>query len=275
VAHGVDRGSGRLDAANKDNTVSGLDERFGLHGQTALVTGARGGIGRAATLALADAGADVVLWGHRPGSLDDVAKEVHDRGRRAVSVTADLADADTVRTAAETVLADHRIDILVNNAGTIRRGPAAETPPEDWQVVLDVNLTALFRLCQLVGRPMLDRGRGKIINVASMLSFQGGVRVPAYTASKHAVAGVTKALANEWAPSGVNVNAIAPGYIATDNTAVLRADPVREPEIRSRIPVGRWGEPDDLAGAVIFLASPASDYVHGHVLAVDGGWLAR
>jgi 2-deoxy-D-gluconate 3-dehydrogenase len=255
--------------------VSWIDQWFGLSGKTALVTGARTGIGRAVALALADAGADVVLWGHRAGGLDEVAVEVGARGRRASAVTADLGDPDAVRRSATAILAEHRIDVLVNNAGVIRRGPAADTPAEDWRTVLDVNLTALFLLCQLVGAPMLARGSGKIVNVASMLSFQGGVRVPAYTASKHAVAGVTKALANEWAPGGVNVNAIAPGYIATANTAVLRADRTREPEIRTRIPAGRWGEPDDLAGAVVFLASAASDYVHGHVLAVDGGWLAR
>jgi 2-deoxy-D-gluconate 3-dehydrogenase len=248
---------------------------FDLTGRTALVTGARGGIGRAAALALAGAGADLVLWGHRPGSLTEVAGEVTGRGRRAVSITVDLADLEAVRAGAAAVLAEHQVDILVNNAGIIRRGPAAEASLRDWRDVLTVNVDALFLLCQLVGAPMLERGRGKVINVASMLSFQGGIRVPAYTASKHAVAGLTRALANEWAPAGVNVNAIAPGYIATENTAVLRADPVREAEIRARIPAGRWGEPDDLAGAVIFLASGASDYVHGHLLAVDGGWLSR
>jgi 2-deoxy-D-gluconate 3-dehydrogenase len=248
---------------------------FDLHGQTALVTGARSGIGRAPALALADAGADLVLWGRRPSSLEQVTKEVADRGRRAETVTADLQDPESVRASVQAVLAEHRIDVLVNNAGTIRRGPAAETTLEDWNTVVEVNVTALFLLCQLIGAPMLTRGRGKIINVASMLSFQGGVRVPAYAASKHAVAGVTKALANEWAPAGVNVNAIAPGYIVTDNTTALREDPVREPEIRARIPAGRWGEPADVAGAVVFLASAASDYVHGHLLAVDGGWLSR
>jgi 2-deoxy-D-gluconate 3-dehydrogenase len=205
---------------------------FDLTGQTALITGARGGIGRAAALALAEAGADLVLWGHRPGSLTEVAAEVTGRGRRAVSITADLGDLEAVRAGAAAVLAEHEVDILVNNAGIIRRGPAAETSLQDWRDVLTVNVDALFLLCQLVGAPMLERGRGKVINVASMLSFQGGIRVPAYTASKHAVAGVTRALANEWAPAGVNVNAIAPGYIATENTAVLRADPVREAEIR-------------------------------------------
>jgi 2-deoxy-D-gluconate 3-dehydrogenase len=255
--------------------VSWVEEQFGLAGQTALVTGARTGIGRSAALAVGAAGADVVLWGHRPDGLDEVAAEVKARNRQVTVVGADLGDLAAVRATAEAVLADHQIDVLVNNAGIIRRGPAAETPAEDWRAVFDVNVDALFLLCQLVGAPMLGRGRGKIINVASMLSFQGGVKVPAYAAAKHAVTGLTKALANEWAAAGVNVNAVAPGYIATNNTETLRNDPQREPEIRARIPAGRWGDGDDLAGAFVFLATAASDYVHGHVLAVDGGWLAR
>jgi 2-deoxy-D-gluconate 3-dehydrogenase len=168
-----------------------------------------------------------------------------------------------------------RLDILVNNAGIIRRANAIETTPEDWQAVLDVNLTAVWALAQAAAQVMLPQGGGKIINIASLLSFQGGIRVPAYTAAKHAVAGLTKALANEWAGRGINVNAIAPGYMATDNTQALRDDPERNRQILERIPAGRWGTPADMAGAVVFLAAPASAYIHGYTLAVDGGWLAR
>jgi 2-deoxy-D-gluconate 3-dehydrogenase len=215
-----------------------------------------------------------VLWG-RTGGLDDVADEVRALGRRARSVGADLADSEAVRATSAHVLAQHEVDILVNNAGIIRRADARDIEWEDWRKVLDVNLDAVFTLCQAFGPPMLARRQGKIINIASLLSFQGGIRVPAYTASKHAVAGLTKALANEWAPAGVNVNALAPGYVATDNTEPLRSDPAREAEIRGRIPAGRWGEATDIAEAVLFLASPAAAYVHGHVLVVDGGWMAR
>ena len=168
-----------------------------------------------------------------------------------------------------------RVDILVNNAGTIRRHPAAQYPAEDWDAVIRTNLDAVFFLSQAIGRGMLERKQGKIINVASLLSFSGGITVPAYTASKHAVAGLTKALANEWAASGIQVNAVAPGYFSTDNTQALRADPKRSTEILGRIPAGRWGAPEDLAGAVVFLSSSAADYVNGHVLVVDGGWMAR
>ncbi|MGH3647692.1 MAG: 2-dehydro-3-deoxy-D-gluconate 5-dehydrogenase KduD [Micromonosporaceae bacterium] len=250
-----------------------LTDRFGLDGRTALVTGARTGIGRATALALAQAGADLVLWGRN--GLSEVAAEAAAEGAKVTTVTADLADPGAVTDAARQVLAEHRIDILVNNAGIIRRAAATDTSDEDWQDVLRVNLDAVFRLCRLFGAPMLEAGYGKIVNVASLLSFQGGILVPAYAASKHGVAGLTKALANEWAAGGVNVNAVAPGYVATDNTAALRADPHREAEIRGRIPAGRWGEPADIAGAVLFLACAAADYVHGHVLVVDGGWMAR
>jgi 2-deoxy-D-gluconate 3-dehydrogenase len=259
--------------------VSGRDDewlrdRFGLEGRTGLVTGARSGIGRATALALAAAGADLVLWG-RTGSLDDVAAEVRALGQRATCVGADLTDLDAVRATSARVLEQHEIHILVNNAGIIRRADARDVEWSDWRTVLDVNLDAVFTLCQAFGSAMLERRHGKIINIASLLSFQGGVRVPAYTASKHAVAGLTKALANEWAPAGVNVNALAPGYVATDNTEPLRSDPEREAEIRGRIPAGRWAEATDIADAVAFLASPAADYIHGHVLVVDGGWMAR
>ncbi|MGH3657682.1 MAG: SDR family oxidoreductase [Micromonosporaceae bacterium] len=262
--------------ANREPTISTADwlaERFGLDGRTALVTGARSGIGRKVALTLAAAGADLVLWGR--GGLDDVAEQVAEAGRKVTTVSADLADPAEVTDAAADVLARHRVDILVNNAGIIRRTPAAETTDEEWQEVLRVNLDAVFRLSQLFGAPMLEAGHGKIVNVASLLSFQGGILVPGYTVSKHGVVGLTKALANEWAAGGVNVNAVAPGYVVTDNTTPLRADPQREAEIRGRIPAGRWGEPADIAGAVLFLASTAADYVHGHVLVVDGGWMAR
>jgi 2-deoxy-D-gluconate 3-dehydrogenase len=247
---------------------------FALDGSTALVTGARAGIGRAAALALADAGADLVLWGHND-NLDETAAEVEARGAKVRTVAADLADEAAIRRVAERVLADSDVHILVNNAGIIRRGPALEMPDSDWRDVLQVNLNSVFLLSKLFGGPMCERGSGKVINIASMLSFQGGINVTSYAVSKHAIAGLTRALANEWAPLGVNVNAVAPGYVATGNTAALRANPVREAEIRARIPAGRWAQPDEIAGAVVFLASPAADYVHGHVLAVDGGWLAR
>jgi 2-deoxy-D-gluconate 3-dehydrogenase len=252
-----------------------VEERFGLAGRTALVTGAGRGIGRAIALALASAGADLVLWGRTRDGLAEVTNEIERLGRQASSVAADLADRDLLMKTAADVLAEHRIDILVNNAGLILREDAARVRWDDWRAVLDVNLDAVFLLCQLFGGPMLARGNGKIVNIASVLSFQGGFRVAAYAASKHGLAGLTKALANEWAAAGVNVNAVAPGYIATDNTAPLRADPEREAAIRARIPAGRWGEPDDIAGTVVFLASPAADYIHGHILLVDGGWMAR
>ncbi|GBF06078.1 2-deoxy-D-gluconate 3-dehydrogenase [Deinococcus aerius] len=248
---------------------------FSLEGRVALVTGGAGGIGQAVALGLAQAGADVAVVVHS-GTAETTGAGVERAGRRFLSVQADLAGPATVAPlVAEVEAGLGPIDILVNNAGIIRRQDAAEYPEEDWRAVLDVNLNAVWHLSQAVGRSMLARGRGKIINVASLLSFQGGVRVPAYAASKHAVAGLTKALANEWAARGVNVNAIAPGYIETGNTSALRADPERSRQILERIPAGRWGSPADLAGAAVFLASGASDYVHGHVLVVDGGWLAR
>jgi len=251
-------------------------DRFRLDGRVALVTGSTRGLGRGAALALADAGADLALLDR--GDASETADAVRALGRRVHVQRVDFehATASDLHAAvdrAEAELGD--VGILVNNAGTIRRSPATEHPAADWAAVLAVNLDAVFHLSQAAGRRMVERGRGRIINVASMLSFQGGVTVPGYTASKHAVAGLTKALANEWAASGVTVNAIAPGYMATDNTAALRADADRYASISSRIPAGRWGEPDDLQGAVVFLASDAAAYVTGTVLPVDGGWLVR
>jgi 2-dehydro-3-deoxy-D-gluconate 5-dehydrogenase len=254
-----------------------MTDWFSLDGRLAVVTGARRGIGLAIAEALAAAGADIVgvsATMERDGGAARERVEAH--GRRLTAVAADLAD----REAMDGLLArlgelDRPVDILVNNAGTIHRAPATEHPDDAWDHVLDVNLTAPFRLARALGSDMVRRGRGKIISVASLLSFQGGITVPGYTAAKHGIAGVTKALANEWAPHGVNVNAIAPGYVATDNTQALRDDPARSRAILERIPAGRWGRPDDLAGAAVFLASRASDYVHGTVLVVDGGWMAR
>lgn len=255
--------------------MTALEDMFGLAGRTALVTGARSGIGRASALALADAGADLVLWGRVPEGLDEVAELVRAKGRSATTVTADLADIDAVRALAADLAARMRIDILVNNAGTIRRGPVVDTSWADWRHVLDVDLDAPFVLAQTFGRAMLERGSGSIVNIASLLSLQGGILVPAYTAAKHALAGITKAMATEWAGSGVNVNAVGPGYTVTDNTEALWTDTDREAAITARIPAGHWGKPDEIAGAVVFLCSPAASYVNGHLLVVDGGWMAR
>lgn len=251
-----------------------MQASFDLSGRVALVTGANTGLGQAIAIALAAAGADIVAAG-RSDPVDTAAR-VRALGRRLHALHADLADTAAVAALVDgTLTAFGRLDILVNNAGIIRRTDALDVTPEDWDAVLDTNLKSLFFLSQAAARHMLGAGGGKIINVASLLSFQGGIRVPAYTASKSAVAGLTHALANEWAARGVNVNAIAPGYFETNNTAALRSDEVRAPQILARIPAGRWGKPDDLAGAAVFLASAASDYVHGIVLPVDGGWLAR
>lgn len=249
---------------------------FSLEGKRALVTGASRGLGRATAIALAEAGADVGCASSKPGGGSETAREIEKLGRKAWEFVADLSGRDAaVELANEATAGMGAIDILVNNAGTIRRTPAAQYSPEDWETVLRTNLDSAFFLSQAIGKGMLERKRGKIINVASLLSFSGGITVPAYTASKHAIAGITKALANEWASSGVQVNAVAPGYFETDNTEALRADAKRSSEILGRIPAGRWGQPQDLAGAVVFLASPASDYINGHVLVVDGGWMAR
>jgi 2-deoxy-D-gluconate 3-dehydrogenase len=248
---------------------------FRLDGQVALVTGGDKGLGQAMAVALAEAGADVAIVS-RSGHNDATQAAIEAAGRRSLALTADLGRPDAaVAVVEQAARALGRIDILVNNAGIIRRAAALETELADFQAVLDVNLVGVWALAQAAGRRMLAQGHGKIINIASLLAFQGGIRVPAYTASKHAVAGLTKALANEWARHGINVNAIAPGYMATDNTQALRDDPERSRQLLERIAAGRWGAPDDMAGAVVFLASRASDYVHGHVLVVDGGWMAR
>jgi 2-deoxy-D-gluconate 3-dehydrogenase len=251
-------------------------DSFRLDGRVALVTGGNRGLGRACAVALAEAGADIALLGRTDPV--ETAQQVTALGRRVSHVPCDLGQADPAGLAAAVgaVRAEFgRLDILVNNAGIIRRAPAVDVTPADWDDVRAVNVDAVFHLSQAAGRIMIDQGGGSIINIASMLSFQGGIRVPAYTAAKHAVIGITRALANEWAGLGVNVNAIAPGYMATDNTAALRTDPARAGAILDRIPAGRWGTPDDLAGAVVFLASDAARYVHAAILPVDGGWLAR
>ncbi len=247
---------------------------FDLIGKRALVTGANTGIGQAIAVALAEAGADVAVAG-RSEPAETLAK-IKAAGRKAVNISADLSSIEPVgRVVAEAVDGLGGLDILVNNAGIIRRDDLLNFSEEDWDAVTDTNLKTLFFLSQAAARVMVPNGAGKIINIASLLTFQGGIRVPSYAAAKSGVGGVTKAMANELAPSGVQVNAIAPGYIATNNTAALQGDETRNRQILERIPTGRWGRPEDIAGAALFLASPASDYVTGHVLAVDGGWLAR
>ena len=248
---------------------------FRLDGTVALVTGAATGIGAAIAEAFASAGADVACHGNQRAP-DATAERVRSLDKRALALRGDLGKKETARALVDaTVKGLGRIDIVVNNAGTIRRAPAAEYSEEDWATVIEVNLTSVFRVCQAAGQRMLAQGYGKIVNVASLLSFQGGITVAAYAASKGGVAQLTKALANEWAPRGVNVNAIAPGYIRTDNTLALQQNETRNRQILERIPAGRWGDPSDLAGAAVFLCSKASDYVNGHVLVVDGGWMGR
>jgi 2-dehydro-3-deoxy-D-gluconate 5-dehydrogenase len=251
-------------------------DQFKLHDRIALVTGASTGLGAAIAIALAEAGAQVCCHGNTR-SPQSTCDRIESAGGVAHAITGDLSDPETPKDlVAQTVERFGRIDILVNNAGTIRRAPAVDYSEEDWAAVIEVNLSSVFRLSQLVGRRMIENNRGgKIVNIASLLSFQGGITVPAYAASKGGVAQLTKALANEWARHGINVNAIAPGYMRTDNTAALRADETRNGQILERIPAGRWGEPEDLAGAAVFLSSSASDYINGHVLVVDGGWMGR
>lgn len=251
-------------------------DRFKLDGKVALVTGATQGLGQGMALGLAEAGADI--FGLDRCNLDETGDLVAARGRRFSQACIDLRQAsvaDLQEAVAAAVRALGRVDILVNNAGIIRRAPAIEFSEKDWDDVLHINLRAVFFLSQAAAREMIKQGGGKIINIASMLSFQGGIIVPSYTAAKSAVAGVTRALANEWAKHNINVNAIAPGYMATDNTAQIRADAARSQSILDRIPAGRWGEPSDLQGAAVFLASSASDYMNGAIVPIDGGWLAR
>lgn len=252
-----------------------MAHQFDLTGKVAVVTGCNTGLGQGMAIGLAEAGADIV--GLNRSDDRETAQAVGDIGRKYWRVDLDLSDTTQVKAALDEVVGiTGRIDILVNNAGMIRRGEALEFSEQDWDDVMNVNLKSLFLLCQAAAQQFVRQGsRGKIINIASMLSFQGGIKVASYTASKHGVVGITRILANELASHRINVNAIAPGYMETNNTAPLRKDQKRNAEILGRIPAGRWGTPDDLKGAVVFLAAPASDYVTGHVLAVDGGWLAR
>jgi 2-dehydro-3-deoxy-D-gluconate 5-dehydrogenase len=251
-------------------------DSFQLNGKNALVTGSRRGIGAAIAVGLAQAGANVACHGRNanPGSASE---EIRALGRKTAYFVGDVADAEIcAKLIDKTVSEFGSIDILINNAGIIRRAPASEYSAEDWEEVIAANLTAVFRLTQIAGRQMLKQEkRGKIVNIASLLSFQGGMLVPAYAAAKGGVAQLTRAFSNEWASKGINVNAIAPGYTVTDNTAALRSDPVRNRQILERIPAGRWGEPEEIVGAAVFLSSAASDYVHGHILLVDGGWMGR
>jgi 2-deoxy-D-gluconate 3-dehydrogenase len=247
---------------------------FSLAGKVALVTGANTGLGQGIAVALAEAGADVVAVGR--SSAAETERAVEATGRRFHFVHADLEQSrESARVVSQAVMAAGRVDILVNNAGIIRRNDALVFTEDDWDAALNVNLKTPFFLAQAAAKLMVENGGGKIINIASMLSFQGGIRTASYTASKSGLAGLTKLLANEWAARGINVNAIAPGYFETNNTTALRSDEQRNRDILGRIPAGRWGKPSDLGGAAVFLASAASDYVHGTVLAVDGGWLAR
>jgi len=251
-------------------------EKFDLHGQVAMVTGASRGLGQGIAVGLAEAGADIV--GVSRGSCDETAAAVERVGRRFAYLSCDLSTAtvaDLGQLVTDAVAALGRLDILVNAAGTTARHPSLDYPEDDWDMVLTVNLKSLMFLSQAAGRHFAKQGRGKIINIASALSFQGGFTVPSYTASKHGVVGVTRAMANELAAMNINVNAIAPGYMLTDMTAPLKADPVRNPAIMARVPAGRWGTPEDLQGAAVFLASDASSFCHGMVLAVDGAWLVR
>ncbi|GAE94475.1 2-deoxy-D-gluconate 3-dehydrogenase [Gracilibacillus boraciitolerans JCM 21714] len=252
-----------------------MNNDFSLEGKVAVVTGSSTGLGQGMAIGLAEAGADIIGIASR-SNQDDTKKEVEKTGRKFYQIQADLSQQDQiVSLVEESISKTGRVDILVNNAGIIRRNQAENFTDEDWDAVIDVNLNAVFRLTREFGNHMIEHGTGKIINIASMLSFQGGLKVPAYAATKHAVAGLTKSFANEWASKGVNVNAIAPpGYMITNNTAAIREDETRYQYITSRIPQGEWGNPpEDLKGPVIFLASSASRYVNGHILCVDGGWM--
>ncbi|MEK3731323.1 MULTISPECIES: 2-dehydro-3-deoxy-D-gluconate 5-dehydrogenase KduD [Paenibacillus] len=247
---------------------------FDLSGKTAIVTGAARGLGQGIAIALAEAGADIVAVSM--SSSKETIDKIESVGRKASEISVDLSDHTKLQATFDQALElTGHVDILVNNAGIIRRTPAKDHSAQDWFDVIDLNLNSVFLLSQIAGKHMLERGSGKIINICSMLSYQGGINVPGYTASKHGVAGLTKAFANEWAAGGVQVNGIAPGYIETDNTAQIRQDPERHKSITDRIPAGRWGKPEDIGGPAVFLASSASDYMNGHILCVDGGWMAR
>ena len=251
-------------------------DKFKLDGKVALVTGASSGLGQAIAIALAEAGADVAVHARCDDKAAETCRRIDIIGRRAAVVLGDMADKETPQRLVDGTIENlGRIDIVVNNAGMIARAPAVDFLDEDWSNVIEVNLSSVFRLSQAAGRKMIEQGSGKIVNIASLLSFQGGITVPAYTAAKSGLAGLTKALANEWAKLNVQVNAIAPGYFETANTKALRADETRNRQILERIPAGRWGTPDDLAGAAVFLSSAASDYMDGHILVVDGGWMGR
>jgi 2-dehydro-3-deoxy-D-gluconate 5-dehydrogenase len=254
-----------------------MSDQFSLRGKVAMVTGCRRGIGKAMAIALAEAGADIIgVSASLPENGGDVGEEVRKAGREFTAYACDLSDREAIYKMMENINAKYSvIDILVNNAGTIRRAPAEQHSDEDWDHVMAVNASAPFILTREVGKKMIKQNYGKVIFTASMLTFQGGITVPGYAASKGAVGQLTKAFANEWAKYNICVNAIAPGYIATDNTSALQKDPVRNSAILDRIPTGRWGKPEDMAGATVFLASTASDYITGIILPVDGGWLAR
>jgi 2-deoxy-D-gluconate 3-dehydrogenase len=252
-------------------------DKFKLDGKVAFVTGSSSGLGQAMAIGLAEAGADVVCHASKTGGATETVEKIVGLGRKSAEVAGDMSDKEVPRRLVDEITGKFgRIDILINNAGTIRRSPAVDFSEEDWAFVLEVNLSSIFRLSQAAARKMIEQGDGgKIVNIASLLSFQGGITVPAYTASKAGVAGLTKAFANEWAKHKINVNAIAPGYFATNNTAALQADENRNRQILERIPAGHWGNPEDLAGAAVFLSSAASDYMQGHTLVVDGGWMGR
>ncbi|GAF64822.1 putative dehydrogenase [Bacillus sp. TS-2] len=250
-----------------------MNSSFSLKGKVALVTGASRGLGQGMVLGLAEAGADII--GAGISEMSETKQKVEALGQKFYEIQVDLSEDGAASTLVEKAVKEAgRIDILVNNAGIIRRENAAEFSDDDWKAVIDVNLNSVFKLSREIGKHMIENGSGKIINIASMLSFQGGLRVPSYTASKHAVAGLTKSLANEWSSKGLNVNAIAPGYMVTDNTEQIRTNKDRYDYITSRIPQGEWGTPEDLKGPVVFLASDASNYVNGHILCVDGGWMS-
>ena len=247
-----------------------------LSGKTAVVTGANRGIGAAIALGLAQAGADIVATSRHMNADEEIVREISKLGRRCTPVAADLSVRTQSVAFAERVLElVPRVDILINNAGITARYPAAEIPLEEWDRVLEVNLNSQFILAQGFGRHMIEKSAGRIIFIASIMSFQGGLKIPPYAASKHAIIGLTKALSNEWSAMGVNVNAIAPGYIATDHNTALRSDPVRMPEVSSRIPIGRWGVSDDVVGSAVFLSGSGANYISGSVITVDGGWVAR